>query len=254
MAEEKTNERRKTILFVCTGNTCRSSMAEALAKDFLERRQAENTEDRTLPEIKVLSAGTGALENEPASTQAQLVMSERGLDLSGHQARFLTTKMLQEADLILTMTKRHQEYIEEIMPQVQGKVYLLKEYAQGESALQALQEKAAALYEQIEKKKRSFYQAHRQEIEALENRKEALLRQLKEVENEFNAWEKQLAEIAAGEISELKKVEELLSNQDIFDPFGQPAEAYRQCANELMEYIPKALDRFLQEKSSPKSK
>lgn len=254
MGQGKTGERTLTILFVCTGNTCRSSMAEALAKDFLRRCQVENAEKTPMPTIKVISAGTGANENEPASTQAQLVMSERGLDLSGHQARFLTTKMLQEADLILTMTKRHQEYIEEIMPQVHGKVFLLKEYAQEDKALQALQEKVATLYRQIDEKKQAFYQAHRQEITELEKRREELLRQLNEVEKEFRAWEGQLAEIAAEEIGELKKVESMLDNQDIIDPFGKPIESYRQCANELTEYIPKALARFMQEKCSFESK
>jgi len=257
----------KTILFVCTGNTCRSSMAEALAKDFLRRRQADQAEymvecvqcgqdtaETMGAEINVLSAGTGAIENEPASPQARQVMADWGLDLSQHRARFLTTKMLQEADLILTMTQRHKDYIEEIMPDAQGKVFLLKEYAQDEKGLRTLHEKADALYRQIEKKKRAFFQEHRPEIEALGKRKEELLKQLKEIDNEYSVWEKQLAEIAGEELRELEKVEAELKNREIYDPFGQPVDSYRKCAEELKEYISKALTRFLQENSSSKSK
>jgi protein-tyrosine phosphatase len=257
----------KTILFVCTGNTCRSSMAEALAKDFLRRWQADHAEykvecvqcaqdaaEATGPAINVLSAGTGAIENEPASPQARQVMADWGLDLSQHRARFLTTRMLQEADLILTMTQRHKDYIQEIMPDARGKVFLLKEYAQDENGLLALKEKADRLYRQIEKKKRAFFQEHRPEIEALGKRKEELLKQLKEIDNEYSVWEKQLAQIAGEELRELEKVEAELKNRDIYDPFGQPADSYQKCAEELREYIAKALTRFLQDNSSSKSK
>lgn len=257
----------KTILFVCTGNTCRSSMAEALARDFLRSRIADQAEynveciqcaqdaaETTEPAIKVLSAGTGAIENEPASPQAKRVMADWGLDLSQHRARFLTTKMVQEADLILTMTQRHKDYIQEIMPDARGKVFLLKEYAQDENGLLALKEKADRLYRQIEKKKRAFFQEHRPEIEALGKRKEELLKQLKEIDNEYSVWEKQLAQIAGEELRELEKVEAELKNRDIYDPFGQPADSYQKCAEELREYIAKALTRFLQDNSSSKSK
>jgi len=240
--QEKAPQKVGTILFICTGNTCRSSMAEVLARDYLRRRE---TEEGGVATIRVISAGTGAIDDEAASAQARAVMSEWGLDLSQHKARFLTVQMLQEADLILTMTERHKKYIEDILPEAQGKVYLLKEYAQGEEALQALKEKATLFYMEIEKKKRAFFQAHRQEIAALEKRKEELLRQLEKVEDEFKDWEKQIAVIAGAEMTELKKIELEIKNQDILDPFGQPVEVYRTCAGELNEYIAKALEKIL---------
>jgi protein-tyrosine phosphatase len=240
--QEKTQAKVLTVLFVCTGNTCRSSMAEVLACDYLRRR---GTEDDGTATIRVISAGTGAIDDEPASAQARAVMSEKGLDLSRHKARFLTVQMLQEADLILTMTERHKKYIEDILPEARGKVHLLKEYAEGEEALRDLEEKAAQLYLEIEKKKRAYFQAHRQEIAALEKRKEELLRQLEEVEDEFKDWEKQIEVIAGPEVTELRKIELEIKNQDILDPFGQPVEVYRACAGELNEYIAKALEKFL---------
>ena len=240
--QEKTQAKVLTVLFVCTGNTCRSSMAEVLACDYLRRR---GTEDGGTATIRVISAGTGAIDDEPASAQARAVMSEKGLDLSRHKARFLTVQMLQEADLILTMTERHKKYIEDILPEARGKVHLLKEYAEGKEALRDLEEKAAQLYLEIEKKKRAYFQAHRQEIAALEKRKEELLRQLEKVEDEFKDWEKQIEVIAGPEMTELRKIELEIKNQDILDPFGQPVEVYRVCAGELNEYIAKALEKFL---------
>jgi len=109
----------KTIVFVCTGNTCRSSMAEALFKEMIKDRK----------DIKVKSAGIWALNNSSASYNAIKVMEERNIDLTGHRATALTREILEEADLILTMTKNHKEEILKVMPEIRDKVYTLKEYA-----------------------------------------------------------------------------------------------------------------------------
>ncbi|MDD4666058.1 MAG: low molecular weight protein arginine phosphatase [Clostridia bacterium] len=142
-------KKTKTVLFVCTGNTCRSSMAEVLAKDYLHRRKTEETspgiEKESLAgredgeEIQIVSAGISAFLDTPASPQAREVMLELGLDLSSHRAGFLTAELLERADLILTMTRGQQEYIEEMLSaahnnEAYGKVYLLKEYALGEES------------------------------------------------------------------------------------------------------------------------
>jgi protein-tyrosine-phosphatase len=89
------------VLFVCTGNICRSPMAEALARKLFASR------GRT--DIVVSSAGTSAGEGSPASEGAYLVGLEKGLDLADHAASFLTREGVQRADLILAMSGQHLE-------------------------------------------------------------------------------------------------------------------------------------------------
>jgi protein-tyrosine phosphatase len=87
------------LLFVCTGNTCRSPMAEAIAR----RRAAE----LGWGHVEVRSAGVGAFSGSPASGGALRAAERAGLDLSGHRATLLTADLAAEADLILTMSPSH---------------------------------------------------------------------------------------------------------------------------------------------------
>lgn len=106
------------ILFVCTGNTCRSPMAACMARALL----AENNKDW----VQVDSRGLAAAEGEPASENAQIVMERMGLDLSAHRARQLTGEDLAKADLIVTMTEAHKRAL--LAVRSQG-VVTLKELA-----------------------------------------------------------------------------------------------------------------------------
>lgn len=106
----------KSILVVCIGNICRSPMGEALVA-------------AALPHVNVTSAGVGALVGQPADPVARALMLERGLDISAHRARQLTSLMCQEADLILVMDDEQRLHINQRHPFTRGKLFRLGDAA-----------------------------------------------------------------------------------------------------------------------------
>ncbi len=148
----------KRVVFVCTGNTCRSSMAEALFRKMLQDLGKQD-------EIQVESYGIAAVEGQPASEYARKVMEMEGIDLKGHKARQFREEVL-DADLILTMTQSHKDYIVNRFPKAKGKVFLLGEFVgdyseisdpfgQGievyEKVAKELKEKMSKILERLEK-------------------------------------------------------------------------------------------------------
>ena len=113
------------ILLICTGNTCRSPMAEGIARKILADRldcQADELEDRG---ITVQSAGLSAMAGGGAACEAVDVMAEMGLDISGHESRPLSDRLVRFADVIWTMTRMHRQSVLARWPEAAKRTELL---------------------------------------------------------------------------------------------------------------------------------
>lgn len=111
------------ILLVCTGNTCRSSMAEGIFNQILN----ENDDD----DVHVTSAGISVYVSTPASEEAINVTKDMGVDISDHMSAQISEEMVQEADLVLVMTTGHKNILIDIFPEYSDKIFTLPEYACG---------------------------------------------------------------------------------------------------------------------------
>ncbi len=112
----------KSILFVCEGNSCRSPMAEGILRKMLEERGKK---------IAISSAGIAAIAAIPgkAARNAIQVLREIDIDISNHTTKQLNSTMIEQNDLILTMTREIKEEIIEMHPESKAKIYTLGEFA-----------------------------------------------------------------------------------------------------------------------------
>lgn len=114
------------ILFVCTGNTCRSPMAETLFRKIVTERLVCRDWELRERGIDVFSAGIAAGESDPATPEAVQIMRESQLDLTQHLSQRVTPRMLEESTLILTMTNRHRQALQEARPDLADRIHLLE--------------------------------------------------------------------------------------------------------------------------------
>ncbi|MCK5215577.1 MAG: threonylcarbamoyl-AMP synthase [Candidatus Omnitrophica bacterium] len=111
---------KKNILFVCTGNSCRSVMAEYYFKYLVQERD----------DVNVYSAGTSVFIRSSASSETVTVLKREDIDASMHRSQPLTSVLLKKSDLILVMTRNHRQQVIERVPEVEQRVYLLREFGQ----------------------------------------------------------------------------------------------------------------------------
>lgn len=190
------------ILFVCTGNTCRSPMAEALVQ-------------QKAPDIEVQSAGIYAGGNERANENAMKALKEIGISLN-HISQPVTKHLLDWADLVLTMTTGHKQTLILQHPNYQDKYFTLKEYA-SETDKESWKTLKKA-YADYEEKRSLFIQKYEHKID------NSLLDEV--IGDEFHE-----------DIMNIRQLEANLINYDISDPFGGELRIYQDTLTELNRYI-----------------
>jgi RpiB/LacA/LacB family sugar-phosphate isomerase len=114
----------KKVLFICTGNVCRSPMADGLLKHMLRGRN----------DVQVVSAGLGALDGATATDAAIEVMAELGIDISSHVSQPLNSDLVRQADYIFTMTRQQQDMIHALYPAAAEKTFLVREFEEAGTA------------------------------------------------------------------------------------------------------------------------
>jgi protein arginine phosphatase len=207
----------KNVLLVCTGNTCRSPMAEAILTRLAGKEGLK---------VSVRSAGLFAMDGAEVSENTRKVLGERGIRHS-HRARSVNPELIEWADLILTMTLDHKRRLISMNPDSVGKVYTLKEYAltDGETRerIRRLEQMTAEL-----EARRALGGGKEEDVRSLE---ESIRRERKALEQDGVP----------------------LEDLDIPDPFGGDVDTYRRCADRLEELLRRIVERWRREEGMRKA-
>ncbi|MEN1967668.1 low molecular weight protein arginine phosphatase [Lentibacillus sp. N15] len=190
------------ILFICTGNTCRSPMAEALLK-------------HKYPQAEVQSAGIYAGRNQRANHTAIEALQLEGIQLE-HRSQPVTERLLNWADLVLVMTMQHKQSLIQQYPDYQDKYFALKEYV-SEADKQVWQELKWA-YADYEEKRMIYMQRHQHE-------------------KDKRKLEQGLMEHVQEDLRRIQQMEASLIDYDISDPFGGDLHIYQKTLQELVKNV-----------------
>lgn len=113
-------KKARSVLIICTGNSCRSIMAEGILKKYLK--------DLGKDDIEVTSAGVHAIDGASPTKETIDVMKKEGIDVSNFRSKALTDELVKKADLILVMTSYHMDEIIARSPEAVSKVHMIKQF------------------------------------------------------------------------------------------------------------------------------
>ncbi|WP_157812087.1 low molecular weight protein arginine phosphatase [Alteribacter populi] len=215
----------KKVLFVCTGNTCRSPLAEAIFK--------EKTKGNSIG-FEARSAGIHAMEGMPISEGSKAALQERGL-AHDHQSQSVTPKLLDWADIVLTMTQGHKRRIIELFPERHHQVYTFNEFVNDDPDLQKNKEKLDHELAQLEMKRAQFLTENQGKIDQYNANKG--------INKQQNLKRKLLDEIKPHQ----EAIDELtakLPSEDIADPFGGDKAIYLETLAEVEAAMDKLIKKL----------
>ena len=211
------------VLFICTGNTCRSPMAEAL----LEHK-------KTADEIVADSAGLHGVEGMPMSEGTRRVLQTRGM-MESHQSRVLDEGQLRSADLVLTMTEQHKRALIEHYPEAVEKVYTLKEYTADHSEMTQKMDQIKQEEAEMDLKRSEILHANERNVRAYN--KDGEISGQQELEEE-------LLHAMMPYQSNIDKLKWDMPSLDIADPFGGGDEEYEAAYEEINHAVERLLEKI----------